>query len=144
MQKFCQKMYQIHSLDQRDKITLWKFLDPTKKSCYGKSHYGKSCYPRDYCIIYIIPGPHHRKNNPIMRITKLAKESQIFNQNLGSDIRFANIENNQGRPSYGCSGCTCTHSFSARPEIIHISVSLFLPEVLFIHAPTLFSSVGRQ
>ena len=27
-----------------------KFLDPTKKSCYGKSHYGKSCYPRDYCI----------------------------------------------------------------------------------------------
>ena len=33
----------------------------------------------------------------------------------------------QGRPSYGCSGCTCTHSFSAPPQIVHISVPLFCP-----------------
>ena len=31
-----------------------EILDPTKKSCYGKSHYGKSCYPRDYCTVYFI------------------------------------------------------------------------------------------
>ena len=31
-------------------------MDPTKKSCYRKSHYGKSCYLRDYCIPFFYIG----------------------------------------------------------------------------------------
>ena len=52
----------------------------------------------------------------------------------------------QGRPSYGCSGCTCTHSFSAPPgNYTYKCTSFSAPlEVVFTHGPTLFSPVGPQ
>ena len=57
------------------------------------------------------------------------------------------LPNRQGRRTYGCSGCNCTHSFSAPPRnYTYKCIPLFLPcpEVVLILAPTLFSPLRRQ